>query len=70
MKITIDDEVEIKIEFRADIEFYKSNLTESVKKLQTQSGKDIFYDGGSRLVNELLRPNRRIYHFDNTCSFG
>ncbi len=35
--------------------FYKGNLTDLVKQLQSENGKNIYCDGGSEIINELLK---------------
>ncbi|MES2240703.1 MAG: dihydrofolate reductase family protein [Bacteroidota bacterium] len=35
--------------------FYTGNLTEFVKQLKTQNGKNIYCDGGAEIINELLK---------------
>ncbi|WP_215226853.1 dihydrofolate reductase family protein [Echinicola shivajiensis] len=35
--------------------FYTGNLTDLVKQLKSQSGKNIYCDGGSEVINELLK---------------
>jgi len=35
--------------------FYTDSLTELVKRLKTESGKNIYCDGGAEIVNELLK---------------
>lgn len=35
--------------------FYTGNLTELVQKLKNQDGKNIYCDGGSEVINELLK---------------
>lgn len=35
--------------------FYTGNLTELVQRLKSESGKNIYCDGGAEIVNELLR---------------
>ncbi|MEX0967206.1 MAG: dihydrofolate reductase family protein [Bacteroidia bacterium] len=35
--------------------FYTGNLTELVKRLKSEAGKNIFCDGGAEIVNELLK---------------
>lgn len=37
--------------------FYNGNLTELIKKLKNEPGKNIFCDGGAEIVNELLKNN-------------
>jgi len=37
--------------------FYSGSLTELVKHLKTENGKNIFCDGGAEIVNELLKEN-------------
>ena len=37
------------------IEFYGGELTELIHRLKSQSGKDIFIDGGAQLVHTLLQ---------------
>lgn len=39
------------------VKFYTGNLTTLVKKLKSESGKNIFCDGGAEIVNELLKNN-------------
>ncbi len=34
--------------------FYTGNLTELVKRLKTEQGKNIYCDGGAEIINELL----------------
>lgn len=34
--------------------FYTGNLTELVKRLKTEQGKNIYCDGGAEVINELL----------------
>lgn len=35
--------------------FYTGDLTDLVRKLKSENGKDIFCDGGAEIVNELLK---------------
>lgn len=35
--------------------FYTGNLTELVRRLKSDSGKNIYCDGGSEIINELLQ---------------
>lgn len=35
--------------------FYSGNLTELVQRLKSESGKNIYCDGGAEIVNELLK---------------
>lgn len=35
--------------------FYTGNLTELVKKLKSENGKNIYCDGGAEIINELLK---------------
>ncbi len=35
--------------------FYSGNLTELVEQLKSESGKNIYCDGGAEIVNELLK---------------
>lgn len=35
--------------------FYTGNLTELVQRLKSESGKDIYCDGGAEIINELLQ---------------
>ena len=35
--------------------FYTGNLTDLVKQLQSENGKNIYCDGGSEIINELLK---------------
>lgn len=35
--------------------FYTGNLTDLVKQLQSEKGKNIYCDGGSEIINELLK---------------
>lgn len=35
--------------------FYTGNLTELVKRLQSEKGKNIYCDGGAEVINELLK---------------
>lgn len=35
--------------------FYSDNLIDLVKQLKTQTGKNIYCDGGAEIINELLR---------------
>lgn len=37
--------------------FYTGNLTELVKQLKSESGKNIYCDGGAEIVNELLKSD-------------
>jgi len=37
--------------------FYTGDLTELVRKLKSEPGKNIFCDGGAEIVNELLKNN-------------
>ena len=37
--------------------FYTGNLTELVRQLKTESGKNIYCDGGAEIVNELLKDD-------------
>ncbi len=39
------------------ITFYNGSLTDLVKRLKRKKGKNIFCDGGSEIVNELLKHN-------------
>ncbi len=39
------------------INFYTGDLKELVEKLKAVNGKDIFIDGGAKVVNELLKNN-------------
>lgn len=39
------------------INFYKGSLKELILKLKKEQGKNIFIDGGSEIVNELLKEN-------------
>ena len=38
-------------------QFYSGDLAQLVNKLKKQSGKNIYCDGGSEIVNELMRAN-------------
>ncbi len=38
-----------------NLKFYTGNLTELIMELKTQEGKNIYCDGGARIVNELQR---------------
>jgi len=35
--------------------FYTGNLTELVKRLKSEKGKNIYCDGGAEVINELLK---------------
>ena len=35
--------------------FYTGNLTDLIKKLRSEKGKNIYCDGGAEVINELLR---------------
>lgn len=35
--------------------FYTGNLTELVRRLKSESGKNIYCDGGAEIINELLK---------------
>ncbi|AZB28570.1 dihydrofolate reductase family protein [Chryseobacterium balustinum] len=35
--------------------FYTGNLTDLIKQLQSKNGKNIYCDGGSEIINELLK---------------
>ena len=37
--------------------FYTGNLTELVKRLKCENGKNIYCDGGAEVINELLKHN-------------
>lgn len=37
--------------------FYTGDLTELVKRLKSESGKNIYCDGGAEVINELLKHN-------------
>ncbi len=37
------------------VKFYTGNLIELVKKLKSEEGKNIYCDGGSEIINELLK---------------
>ncbi|RNL67458.1 dihydrofolate reductase [Sinomicrobium pectinilyticum] len=37
--------------------FYTGNLTELVQRLKSESGKNIYCDGGAEIVNELLKSD-------------
>lgn len=37
--------------------FYTGNITELVKQLKSESGKNIYCDGGAEVINELLQHN-------------
>lgn len=37
--------------------FYTGNITELVKQLKSESGKNIYCDGGAEVINELLKYN-------------
>jgi dihydrofolate reductase len=37
--------------------FYMGDLTELIRKLKSEPGKNIFCDGGAEIVNELLKNN-------------
>ena len=39
------------------VKFYSGDLKTLVGKLKTESGKNIFCDGGAEMVNELLKDN-------------
>jgi dihydrofolate reductase len=39
------------------VKFYTGNLKSLVTKLKSESGKNIFCDGGAEIVNELLKHN-------------
>ena len=38
-----------------DVEFYNGSLEDLVVRLKLKEGKDIFCDGGSQIVNQLLK---------------
>jgi len=38
-------------------QFYSGNLKQLILKIKAEPGKDIFIDGGSEIVNELLKEN-------------
>lgn len=38
-------------------EFYSGNPVELVKKLKSESGKNLYCDGGAEIINELLKFN-------------
>jgi dihydrofolate reductase len=42
---------------KANVTFYNGSLTELVNNLKTQSGKDIYVDGGAKIVNDMLKLN-------------
>ena len=42
--------------------FYTGNLTELVKRLKSENGKNIYCDGGAEVINELLKHDL-IYEF-------
>ncbi|WP_289057699.1 dihydrofolate reductase family protein [uncultured Flavobacterium sp.] len=35
--------------------FYTGNITELIKRLKTEKGKNIYCDGGAEIINELLK---------------
>jgi len=35
--------------------FYTGNITELVKRLKSEKGRDIYCDGGAEIINELLK---------------
>jgi dihydrofolate reductase len=37
--------------------YYRGDLTELIRKLKSEPGKNIFCDGGAEIVNELLKNN-------------
>jgi dihydrofolate reductase len=37
--------------------FYTGNITELVKQLKSEKGKNIYCDGGAEVINELLKHN-------------
>lgn len=37
--------------------FYTGNLTELVQRLKSESGKNIYCDGGAEIINELLKSD-------------
>lgn len=37
--------------------FYTGNITELVKRLKSEKGKNIYCDGGAEVINELLKHN-------------
>jgi len=37
--------------------FYTGNLTELIQRLKSESGKNIYCDGGAEIVNELLKSD-------------
>lgn len=37
--------------------FYTGNITELVKQLKSENGKNIYCDGGAEVINELLKHN-------------
>jgi len=37
--------------------FYTENLTDLIRQLKSENGKDIYCDGGAEIVNELLKNN-------------
>jgi dihydrofolate reductase len=39
------------------VKFYTGNLKSLVEKLKSETGKNIFCDGGAEIVNELLKEN-------------
>ena len=40
-----------------NFKFYAGELTQLVKKLKTNSGKNIYCDGGAEIANELIKNN-------------
>ncbi|KNB62604.1 dihydrofolate reductase family protein [Chryseobacterium sp. Hurlbut01] len=37
--------------------FYTGNITELIKQLKSENGKNIYCDGGAEVINELLKNN-------------
>ena len=37
--------------------FYTGNITELIKQLKSENGKNIYCDGGAEVINELLKHN-------------
>lgn len=43
--------------FDENIEYYSGNLKELISNLKSNTGNNIFVDGGAEIVNELLKAN-------------
>ena len=39
------------------VKFYTGDITELVRKLKTENGKNIYCDGGAEVINELLKSD-------------